>query len=202
MKKLVLAVLVLVVVLVIGGVLAVAFFLDGAVKRGVETVGPMITKVDVKLNSASVSLLSGSGKIKGLQVGNPEGYKSPSSISVGKASLALNPGSVYSDKVVVKSINVEAPEITFETDLKGNNLSKILANVEEATGGGGDKTASKPAESKASKKLQVDEFIVTGGKIHISVTALGGGKAATVPLPEIRLANLGQGPDGITTAEL
>jgi hypothetical protein len=33
------------------------------------------------------------------------------------------------------------------------------------------------------------------------MTALGGG-AATLPLPDIRLQNLGTGPDGITPAEL
>jgi hypothetical protein len=47
----------------------------------------------------------------------------------------------------------------------------------------------------------VDEFVITGGKILVSVTALGM-QAATVPLPDIRLQDLGTGPDGITPAEL
>jgi hypothetical protein len=94
---------------------------------------------------------------------------------------------------------VQAPEITFETDLKGNNLSKIVANLQAATGGSSSGDAS--AEKKAGKKLQVDDFLITGGKIHVTVTALGG-RSATVPLPEIHLTSLGQGPDGITAAEL
>jgi hypothetical protein len=187
-------------VLIIGGSLAVALFLDSAIKKGVETVGPTLTGVDVKLDSASVSLLSGSGKMKGLLVGNPEGYKTPSAISVGSASLAVSPGSIFSDKVVVKSINVQAPEITFETDLKGSNLGKILANLEASSRGPGEKKA--PSEqAKPNKKLQVDEFIISGGKINVNVTALSG-KSVTVPLPDIRLSNLGQGPEGITSAEL
>jgi len=56
------------VVLIVLAALAVHFFLDDAVKRGVETIGPKITKVDVKLDGVSISLLSGSGKIKGLLV--------------------------------------------------------------------------------------------------------------------------------------
>jgi hypothetical protein len=206
MKKLIIRILIAVALIVILAAVAVGMFLDKAIKTGVETFGPKLTKVDVKLASVSLSLLSGSGSIKGLVVGNPEGYKTPSAINVGLASLSLKPGSLLSDKVVIKSINVQAPEITFETDLRHNNLSKILANVEEATGGGAKEPAkpqepSQPKEAKPAKKLQVDDFLISGGKIHVSVTALGG-KTATVPLPTIHLENLGAGPEGITPAEL
>lgn len=199
MKKLVIRILIGLVVLLVLGVLAVGFFMDSIVKRGIETVGPMLTKVDVKLDAVSLSLLSGSGKIKGLVVGNPQGFKTPSAIQVGNASLALQPGSIFGDKVIIKSIQVQAPEITFETDLRANNLSKILDNLEAATGGGGATTNS--AQSKANRKLEVDDFLISGGKIHVSLTTLGG-QSATVPLPEVHLTDLGKGPDGITAAEL
>jgi uncharacterized protein involved in outer membrane biogenesis len=195
MKKILIGIAVALVVIVVGAVVAVSLFLDGAIKKGVETFGPQLTRVDVKLDGVSVSLLSGSGSIKGLVVGNPEGYKMPTAITVGKASLALSPGSLLSDKVVIKSVRVEAPEITFELGAGGNNLSKILANVEAATGG-----KSAPAESAPGKKLQVDEFLITGAKVRVGATALG--STAPILLPEIRLSNLGTGPDGITAADL
>jgi uncharacterized protein involved in outer membrane biogenesis len=204
MKKLLIRLLIALIVLILLGILAVSLFLDGAVKRGIETVGPMLTKVEVKLDSVSLSLLSGSGKVKGLLVGNPEGYKTPSAIQVGTASLALQPGSVFASKVVIKSIQVQAPEITFETDLTGNNLSKILDNLQASTGEsqpGGAKPAQPSQPAKAGKKLEVDDFLITGAKLHVSVTGLGG-QSATVPLPEIHLVDLGKGPDGITPAEL
>ncbi len=197
MKKLIVRLLIGVLILVVVAAICVGLFLDSAVKRGIETVGPMVAKVDVKLDAVSLSLLSGSGKVKGLVVGNPEGYKTPSAIQVGQASLALQPGSLFADKVVIKSVNVEAPEVTFETDLKGNNLSKIVSNLQGTTSGG----QSQPATSKsASRKLQVDDFLIRGAKLHVSVTPLG--QSATVPLPDIHLTALGTGPDGITAAEL
>jgi uncharacterized protein involved in outer membrane biogenesis len=206
MKKIIIRVLILLVVLVVLAVLAVGLFLDRAIKAGVETAGPKLTGVEVKLQSVSLSVLSGSGSIKGLVVGNPEGFKTPSAISIGAASIALKPGSLLSDKVVVTSIKIEAPEITFETDLRANNLSKIMANVEAATGRGGTeaakpKEAAPTKEGKPGKKLQVDDVLITGGKIAVSVTALGG-KAQTVALKEIHLQNLGAGPEGITAGEL
>jgi uncharacterized protein involved in outer membrane biogenesis len=172
----------------------------------VETFGPKLTKVDIKLQSVSLSLFSGSGGIKGLVVGNPEGFKTPSAISVGTATVALKPGSLLSHKIVIKSIKVQGPEITYETDLKHNNLSKILSNVQEATGGGGQEPAkptepAPPKEAKPAKTLEVDDFVISGGRIHVSVTTLGG-QAATIPLPDIHLQGLGTGPEGITPAEL
>jgi len=187
------------VILLVLAVVALHLFLDSAVKKAVEIAGPELMKVQVKLDSVNLSLLSGSGKVQGLVVGNPEGFKTPHAISVGAASLALQPASLLADKIVVESINVQAPEITFETDLRHNNLSKLIDNM------GGTPEAKKepgqPTEAKPGKKLEVDDFLIQNGKLHVSVTTLGS-KSATVPLPEIHLRDLGKGPDGITPAEL
>ena len=206
MKKIIVRLLIALVVVVILAVVAVGLFLDKAIKTGVETIGPKVTKVDIKLQSVSLSLLSGGGTIKGLVVGNPAGFKSPSAINVGEATLALMPGSLLSDKIIIKTIRVQGPEITYETNLKDSNLSKIVANMQEVTGVGQKEPAkpkepAQPKEAKPAKKLEVDEFIITGGKIHVAVTALGGG-TATVPLPDIHLKDLGTGPDGITPEDL
>lgn len=199
MKKLLIRIVIVMVVILVVAVLAIGFFLDGAVKKGVETFGPDLTKVTVKLDSVSLSILSGSGSIKGLLVGNPEGFQTPHAIKVGKASLAIAPGSVFSDKVVIKSIRIEAPEINYETGLAGgDNLHKILDNVTAAAGGG---AASTNASGKPAKKLQVDEFLITGAKVSVSVKGTGGA-AVPIILPDIHLSNLGQGPEGITPAEL
>jgi hypothetical protein len=194
MKKILLRVLIVLVILVVVAVVTVGFFLGSIVKKGVETVGPQIAKVDIKLDSVSLSLLSGSAKVKGLVVGNPEGYKAPQAISVGLASVSVSPGSLLSDKIVVKSIRVDSPEITFEGGIKNNNLTKILDNVTAATGGGAT-SESKPGEKKPGKKLEVDEFTITGAKVHI-------GPAPAITLPDIHLTNLGTGTDGITPADL
>ena len=203
MKKLLIRLAIALVVVVILAVVAIGLFLDSAFKKGVEAVGPQIAKVDIKLDGVNLSLLSGSAKIKGLVVGNPEGYKTPNAISVGSASVSVSPGSLLSDKIVVKSIRVESPEITFEGGLGGNNLTKILDNVNATVGGTDNKapTETTPKEQKAAKKLQVDDFLITGAKVKVSVKG-SGGFATPVSIPDIHFTNLGQGPDGITPAEL
>jgi hypothetical protein len=202
MKKLIIRVaLVLVVLAVVAGA-ASFFFLGSIVKKGVETVGPQITRTEVKLDGATLSVLSGSGTLKGLFVGNPEGFKTESAIKVGSVSVGVRPGSIFSDKIHVTQVKVHAPEITFEGSIKGSNLGKLLDNVQSESGTGA-KTSDASADSAASKKIQVDDFLISGGRINLSVEAGPlGGKSATVPLPEIHLTDLGQGGEGITAAEL
>jgi hypothetical protein len=183
MKKLLIGIVVLVVVAATAIAAGAPLFLDSGIKRGVETFGPQLTKVDVKLEGVSVSLLSGSGKIKGLVVGNPAGYRTPHAIRVGTASVALTPGSIFSDKVIIKSIRVESPNIYYEGGLGGDNLRTILNNIH------------------ASKKLQVDDLVITGAKVNLSVRGTGG-LAVPITLPDIHLTNLGQDPEGITAREL
>jgi uncharacterized protein involved in outer membrane biogenesis len=200
MKKILTRLLLLLIVLIVLAAIAAHFFLDGEVKRLVESIGPQLTKVSVKLERVNLMLLSGSGKLSGLVIGNPEGYKSPSAISARSVSLSLQPSSLLNDKIVIRSINLQAPEVTFETDLTQNNLSKILANLDEAAGGGkeSNETAKEPG---AKKKLEVDDFLITSAKLHVVVSSLGG-KSATVALPDIHLKDLGKTPEGITPAEL
>jgi hypothetical protein len=206
MKKILFRLLIALLVLLVLAFVAVGLFMGRALKGGVEKYGSQYTKVDVKLNTASLSLFSGAGKLKKFVLGNPEGFKSGFAISMDTAGLSLKPASVFGDKVVIKSISFESPEIAFEVALTGNNLKKILSNLQETTGGG-EKSAPQPAEpqpaaAKSSKKLQVDDFLIKGGKIHLSANTPVGEKSATLSLPEIHLTNLGQGPDGITGAEL
>ena len=202
MKKLLIRILIGLVVLVILVVVAIGLFLDSAIKKGVETLGPQITKVEIKLDGANLSLRAGSVNIKGLVVGNPEGYKTPHAISVGLAKVVVRIGSVLSDKIIIKSIRVEAPEITYEGNLLGtDNLHKILENVNAAAGTGSGSDSASSSGGKPAKKLQVDDFLITGAKVNLSIKGTGG-LAAPVTIPDIHLSNLGQGPEGITAAEL
>jgi hypothetical protein len=211
MKKFVVRSLLILIVLVVLAVLATHFLLGTLIKKGVETVGPKITKTDVKLNSATLSILSGSGKINGFVLGNPQGFKTPAAISVGTANLAIEPRSLFDNKVIIRDITVDGPEITFETDLTAVNLKKILSNVEETTGGDGKPSSSdtnqpapsKSAESSEGKKLEVDSFLIKNAKVHVSVNApVIGQQTANVSIPEIHLMNMGTNAEGITAAEL
>jgi hypothetical protein len=198
MKKPVKIALGILIVLIVA-LVAVALSINSIVKKGVETVGPRVTKTTIRLDGIALMPLSGGGAVNDLIVGNPEGYKSEHSIKVHKASLSISPGSLLKDKIVVKSIKVEGPEIILEGGLEANNLTQILKNVDEFTGSAENKQAEQGAPG-APKKLQVDEFIVKNAKVTVLISMLG--KPLAVTVPEIHLTNLGSGPEGITPADL
>jgi hypothetical protein len=172
----------------------------------VETLGPKITQVPIKLAAVDVSLLSGSAAIKGLVVGNPEGFTTPEAIKLGKAEVSLDVMSVTSSKIKVRKIHVVSPEITLDGGLKVNNLTKIMDNVNNAAPKTDEPQTEAPVKeekgaSKPAPKIQVDDFLISGAKVHIHLTGPIS-KEMTVTLPDIHLTDLGKDKDGITPAEL
>jgi len=192
-----------VVVLGLLAVIIVALCLDGIVKKAVETVGPRLTQVTITLDSIHIGVMSGSAKVKGLVVGNPDGYKTPQAVSVGLAEVSVDVASALSDKIIIHTIHVESPEITFEGGLGKNNLFQIRDNLNsltQSTGPTGTNVQT-TASGKPVKKLEVDDFLITGAKVHVNLTLLGG-QEMTLPLPDIHLQDLGKGDAGLTPADL
>jgi len=201
MKKIIIRLFLIVVVLLIAALVAVFFSLNSIVKKGVETLGPQMTKVEVRLGSADISPLSGSGRLKKLFVGNPEGYKTPSAIQIGSVKVAVKIGSVLSDTIVVDEINIQAPEITLEGTLTGNNLSKILDNLNAVAGA--EKPKTEASAKKSEKKFIVKDIQINGGKVNVSLNMpVLGGKSLTVPLPPVHLQDIGKAENGVTSAQL
>jgi uncharacterized protein involved in outer membrane biogenesis len=205
LKKVFWGTVIVLMVLVIVAIILAGTFLGDIVKRGVETVGPKITKVSVKLDEVHLSLWTGAAEVKGLVIGNPDGYQTPQAISAGLIAVGVNPLSVLSDKIVVRSLHLESPEITFEGGLGGNNLSKIMDNVngaaKNAAQTGGPVSTQANPQAKPGKKFEVDDLLITGAKVHVVLTDRGG-KEMTLSLPTIHLTELGQNADGITAPEL
>jgi len=196
MKKWIIRGTIVAVVLVVAGLAALFFFLNDIVKSGVETAGPQLTKGELRLAKANLSPFSGLAQITGLFVGNPQGWKSESAVKVGDVKVMLNVGSALSDTVIIDSIHIQAPEITYETTLTGSNLGKLLENIESVAGGGAKTTDN--ATSRPGKKFRVKDIHIQGARVHLAAL----GKEVTVPLADIRLQNIGTDGSGVTAAEL
>ncbi|MBF0571117.1 MAG: hypothetical protein HQL12_04530 [Candidatus Omnitrophica bacterium] len=185
--------LVLIIVVIVG----TGMYIGPIVKIGMQELGPQIIQVPVKVDAVDVGLFNGAAQIKGLIVGNPEGYKTPQAISVGLAAVSVDPFSVLSDKIVVRSVQVKSPQITFEGGLSSNNLSQIMDNVNAFS----KKVLPAQPGSKPAPKIEVDDFLITGAKVYINLRGFAS-KEMTLPLPDIHLTDLGRGANGLTPAEL
>ena len=197
-KKLIKIVGILFALLVIA-LVVVYFMLGSIVKTGVETVGPDLTKGDMKLESASLSVF-GSGGIKGLLIDNPKNgeFKSPFAFKLGSADVKVQVGSLMSDKIIVESIIIDGAEVCFE-GLTGSNHQKIMENIEAYTGGG-EKTEEKPEEQKEGegKKVVIKLFKMTNTKILVHVL----GTTVPLTLPDFEKTGIGEdSEDGASMKE-
>jgi hypothetical protein len=195
MKKILIAGVVLIVVVVAGVILLVSN-IDTIIKKGVETVGPKILQAPVTLKNVDISVSSGSGELTGLTIGNPAGYRTEYAFQLGGIAVDLDVKSVTTDKVHILDVLINAPQIIYEGALgKKNNLSQLQANVESFTGSvGGSDRNDESTESKKSgggKKVQIDHIKISEGTISVSMDILQG-KALTVPLPTIELRDIGK----------
>lgn len=190
---------VLLIVIVVG-----VLNLDKGIKAVVETVGPELTKSSVTLSDVDLSLTSGEGSLFGLVVGNPAGFKTKNAFSLGEISLAIDPASITTDTIIINSIRIIAPEITYESLKGGTNLDQLQKNVEQALGAssGGAATETKGSdEEAAAKKLIIRDLTITGGKISYS-NALLGNKSISLPLPPLHLTGIGEKSGGASAGEV
>lgn len=191
------------VVLIIGLVVTVVLSINPIIEKAVNTFGPKITDTDVRLGSANVSFLSGSGSLSNLFVGNPKGFSSPSAMELGDISIRVDKNSLTSDTIIIEKIVVTNPRLTYETKGKTNNIQTLLDNVKRnasSDGSGSAKgdsgstkgdTAAEGESEASSKKLVINELLITGGEINLVMSMLGS-RNVTVPMGDIRMTDIGR----------
>lgn len=193
-----------VVVLVLIGLGAAYFSLNSLIKKGFETVGPKVAKVETRLGSAAVFPFTGSGKLSQIFIGNPEGSKTPHAITLDAINVQVNLPSIKTDTILVSSVKIVAPDIYIEGGLTSkNNLTTIAKNIESTLSSPEPKAAQSPKKSDgdSGKKVVIKDLLITGAKVHwVSVLTLG--QEVALPLPDIHLQNIGEKSNGLTPVEL
>ncbi len=178
--------------------------LDSIIKAAVEKYGSEVTQVEVRLDKAKVSITSGKGALRGLTVGNPEGFKTDRAFSLGEISVALDVGTVTQNPVVIKEIVILAPVVTYEMGPEGSNIDTIQRNVNAYAGTGKGKAKEKApskGDDQEGRKLIIQHLYVKKGKVNISATMLKG-KELSAPLPDIHLKDIGKQKGGADPSEV
>ena len=184
----------LLLILVIAGVW---FYMDVIIKSAVERVGPEVTGTEVRLDSARLSPLSGSGSLNGFAVGNPEGFEYPNAFTLGAIDLEIDPSTLGSDVILIKNINIVSPKIFYENNANGDNLQTLMDNIEKNTGGGSsDQTEEAAGEEK---KIIIERFSLSDGDITVSHSRLN--DVIEVPMPDLVLTDIGRNSNGATISQ-
>ena len=198
MKKLVVAIAV---VLAIVGVAAFVVYerLDLVVKLALEYYGPDVTGASVKVGDVEISPRSGRGRLKNLEIGNPQGFSSPRAARFGEVILEVEPGTLRSQVVHVQAIGINAPVIVYERGDKTTNLDVIARNIEAYSRRSGEEKAGTGGISTRRRYI-IDRLLIRGAKVTMSSPALRG-QGVTFDLPDIELRDIGRREEGVTASQ-
>lgn len=199
MKKIALGAFLVLLVTIGFGVYYLLSNLDGIVKAAIENYGSQATQTAVRVESVQIVLKDGSGSIRGLTVGNPQGFVAKQAFSLGEISTQINLKSLSEDVIVIEHIIVRAPEVFFELNKAGkNNLDELNRNL-ASSASESSASSSSDKSSKSEPKLIIRKLLFVDGNIHASVVPLN--KDYELKLPKIELKNLG-GKNGATPTQI
>ena len=196
-------VLVVLVVLVVVALVAASFLMKDVVKKSVPVLGQKTLKVPVSLGNLDFSLFRGAIRLDDLVIGNPSGFNTDHAFKVKTIAVDWEPRSVLTKKIVIKNITVDSPDIIFEQGLSGNNFSKIMDNLKKPDEAKKEPAAEAPTDSGQGEKTKVviDLFLIKNGTIKLSMPGMGSA-AAPIPLPEVRLTDIGKESGGASPADV
>ena len=192
------AIIVIVVVVVFVGLSN----LGPIMKKAVNTYGPKITKTELHVADVGVSILSAEAKVKAFFLGNPKGFKSPSAMKVGSVFVNVDEKSLTGETIIIERVEVKEPEINYEKKGKTDNFNAILNNVKKSAAS--DKKSADTGKDKGGgKKLIINDFVVTQGRVNLVMSVAGlGEKEIAVDLPDIHLKDIGKKKGGASAAEV
>jgi len=199
-----LVVLVILLAIVAGAAFWVYESLDVLVKFTLEHYGPDVAGVPVRVAHVEISPTSGRGSLKGIEIGNPQGFTAPHAARLGEVRVQVDPATIRSRLVRIREIAIEGPTIVYERGGKTTNLDAIHRNIE---GYVSRNAPPKPSDPGAGDTVWphnlfiVDRFTIRGAKVTMTNPALRG-QGITFDLPDIELRDMGKSEGGLTPSQL
>jgi len=175
-----------------GGAWWLFMSIDGLVKQAIERWGPEITGVTVRVDSVHIQATEGRGTIRGLLVGNPQGFSAPHALKLDEMRLTIDPASITKDAVVIRELLLVAPDVVYERGQGSDNMTVIQKHVDAwvAKNAGGGKKDAGPG-----KKFVIENLVVKDGKAHF-------GTAVSLPMPDLHLRDVGKKTGGASAGEV
>ncbi len=179
-------------------VVAVAW-IDQLARVGIETGSTYALGTETKVEGVDIGILSGHSEMAGLNIANPEGFEGDHFLKLEQGVLDINLGSLTGDRVEIPLLSLSGIEMRLEKKAGKSNYQQIMDNLSRFES---DKTP--PPERKEGKKFVIREVVIKDVKCHVQLLPLGGQLTeVTVPIDEVRLANIGSDSEsGVLLAQL
>jgi len=111
--------------------------LDSIVAGVIEDVGSDVLKTNVTVSGVAINLKEGKAGIAGVKIANPDGWSGATLLEMEGIEVDLDIESLSQDVLVIESIRIQNPQISYEGDeAGGSNMQTLLNNMEGASGDG------------------------------------------------------------------
>ncbi len=204
MKKLLKILGATVAIVIIAIICLVLFWLGPTVKKTAETIGPKAIGAPLTIEKLSIFPLRGTVQLRGLFVGNPEGFSTESAVELQQFKVDVSIGSLLTDTIIVREILIEKPVFTYERKLKTDNIAAIQNNIaaftakEEEAAPAEEPTEEKKPSDKPSKKVIIERLVVKDGLVKAKISAL---PTAPIPIPDIEKTDIGKKEGGASWSD-
>lgn len=181
-------------VVVAAGIAWLLLSLDRIVAREIESQGERLTGVPVHVKGVHIDLTDGSGTIRGIRIGNPEGFSPADAIALDSIHVKIDLRSLTGGPVRIPRVEIGRAQVRIEFTPDGrSNLETLRRTIQS-------RPSSPPGRETEPIRLHVGELRFAGGEIE-ALPEAHEDESRRVSLPAIALADLG-GAGGAPPGEI
>lgn len=176
--------------------------ISSVIATTIEKYGSAISGTTVKLKDADFSPTSGETSITGLTVGTPPGFTAEPAFFAPTVNILIDPQTLGHDAIVIRRLEMVAPEITYEVRNGNDSLRALRRNIETAAAKerNGPLIQTLPDQTTAAKFI-IEDLYIKKAVVIVEADQLSG-RRATALLDDIYLKDIGREEGGLPPAEI
>lgn len=161
---------------------------------------PKFTGTGFAIERFCVNPWSGTVRISGVRLANPDGFGSAPALSVRSFALDVSISELFGNRLHVRDLVIEDTFASYYSHKGTNNMDVILSNVDKAIASDGEKKeASAPEEKQKSEmKFIIDHVRIAGTKVKLMKSDI----IPPLPIVDIEMRDVGKESGGATFGEV
>ena len=129
------------------------FWLGPTVKTAVETMAPKALGTPVTIEHLSINPRKGTVELSGFVIENQTAYNRSNAVSLAQMNIAIDMGSLFSETVLVHSVQINSPHFTYEQGEASDNINEFIRNLQDFAGI--DPNAPAPVKASANEPAEL-----------------------------------------------
>lgn len=160
---------------------------------------PKFTGTGFAIERFYVNPWSGTVRVNGVRLANPDGFGSAPALSVRSFALDVSISELFGNRLHVRELLIDDTFASYYSHKGTNNMDVILANVDKALGSDEPREEAAPeAKQKSEMKFIIDHVRISGTKVKLMKSDM----VPALPIIDIEMRDIGKESGGATFSEV